>query len=218
MGKADSTNQLYIHEVKLVIRHIHVKDTVLKGIDRALMKTPATYPICQPHMATYLIPSGTTSWIQDNIFNGKIPNRLFFGLVENSAYNGALIKNPFNFEHQRVSNVQVTVDNQEISPPLRLGYATQDYLDAYNRLTSTLGNYPSLIGYNSFDQGLTIYGFDLTPKGNCDDEQYLMKREGNLRININFGIAPTELLNIVILGEFDRVIQIDAHKNVIRDW
>ena len=218
MGKADSTNQLYIHEVKLVIRHIHVKDTVLKGIDRTLMKTPATYPFCQPHMATYLIPSGTTSWIQDNIFNGKIPNRLFFGLVENSAYNGALIKNPFNFEHQRVSNVQVTVDNQEISPPLRLGYATQDYLDAYNRLTSTLGNYPSLIRYNSFDQGLTIYGFDLTPKGNCDDEQYLMKREGNLRININFGIAPTELLNIVILGEFDRVIQIDAHKNVIRDW
>ena len=99
-----------------------------------------------------------------------------------------------------------------------MGYATQDYLDAYNRLTSTLGNYPSLIGYNSFDQGLTIYGFDITPKGNCDEEQYLMKREGNLRININFGIAPAALLNIIILGEFDRVIQIDAHKNVIRDW
>ena len=45
-----------------------------------------------------------------------------------------------------------------------------------------------------------------------------MKREGNLRININFGIVPAALLNIVILGEFDRVIQIDAHKNVIRDW
>ena len=221
MSKKGGTNpdpQLYIHEVKLVLRHIHVKDSIMQGIERTLMKTPANYSLCQPHMASYLIPSQTTSWIQDNVFNGKIPNRLFFAIVDNSAYNGSTEGNPFNFKHGTASAIQVTVDNQEVTPPLRLDYDNDDYFDAYSRLISTLNNSPSLIDYETFEQGSTIYGFDLTPKGNCEDEQYLLKREGNLRISINFSKAVDSLMNIVILGEFDRVIQIDAHKNVIRDW
>ena len=218
MSKAGTSPQLYIYEVKLVLRHIHVKDAALKGIERTLMKTPANYPVCQPHMASYLIPAATTNWIQDNVFNGKVPNRLFFAIVDNSAFNGFQEENPFNFVHGTVSGVQVTVNNQEVTPPLRLDYDDNDYFDAYNRLMTTLSNSASLVDYERFNQGSAIYGFDLTPKGNCADEQYLLKREGNLRISINFAKAVDSLMNIVVLGEFDRIIQIDSHKNIIRDW
>ncbi len=217
-GAANPNPQLNIHEVKLILCHIHVKDVVLKGIERTLMKTSANYPVCQTHMASYLIPAQTTSWIQDNVSNGKIPNRLFFGIVNNSAFNGLIDQNPFNFVHGSVSGVQVTINNQEVTPPLRLDYDDSDYFDAYNRLLTTLNNSASLIGYDKFHQGSAIYGFDLAPKGNCADDQYLLKREGNLRISINFKTAVDSLMNIVILGEFDRLIQIDAHKNIIRDW
>eukprot|EP00794_Sanderia_malayensis_P017206 gene17206-biopygen14808 len=164
MSKNGVAVNLHIKEVKLVLRNIHIKDSILQGIERTLMKSPAMYPVYQPHMVTYLIPSSTTSWVQDNVFNGKIPNRLFFGIVDNSAYNGMPEQNPFNFEHNNVSAIQVTVDNQEITPPLRLNFDDDDYLDAYNRLVSTLNNSPSLVDYATFKQGSTIYGFDLTPK------------------------------------------------------
>lgn len=218
MSKTGTSPQLFIYEVKLILRHIHVKDAVLKGIERTLMKTPANYPLCQPHMTNYLVPAATTSWVQDNVFNGKVPNRLFFALVDNSAFNGSSEQNPFNFVHGSVSGVQVTVNNQEVTPPLRLDYDDNDYFDAYSRLLTTLGNSASLVDYERFNQGSAIYGFDLTPKGNCADEQYLLKREGNLRISINFATAVVSLMNIVVLGEFDRTIKIDSHKNIIRDW
>jgi len=207
---------LYIKNVKLVLRHVHVIKEVREAINRTLFKKDVIYPIIQPHMVTYIIGTGNNSWEEDRIFNGKIPNRLFFGFVSNSAYNGDSTKNPFNFETLDVKSVTVTVDTQEVSPTLRLDY--DDYAPAYNRFLSTLNNEPSLISFDSFKEGSTIYGFDLTRKGNCATHQYLLRREGNLRINVTFGTALPEVKNVVILGEFDRVLGIDAHKNVKKDW
>ncbi len=104
-----------------------------------------------------MIITATTSLVQDNVFNGKIPNRLFFALVDNSSDNGADEGNPFELGHASVSAIQVTFDSQEITPPLRLNYDDDDYFDAYSSLVTSLNYTPSLIDYDRFKEGSAIH-------------------------------------------------------------
>lgn len=42
---------------------------------------------------------GTVDVSLDNVFNGQLARRLFFAMVNNSAFNGARDRNPYKFEN-----------------------------------------------------------------------------------------------------------------------
>ena len=218
MKEVANTSILSVGEVTLVLRHIHAKEPLLTSIERNLLKVPAQYPIVHPQMATYLIPSGAATWQQDGIFNGRVPNRIFFGLVLNSSFNGKNDENPFDFKHLDVKQIRLTIDGQEPCPSLKMDFDKYQGLEGYHRLLSCLNNSPSLISNYAFHNGSTIYGFDLTPKGNCMNEQFVLQRQGNIRLELSFGTVTTALCNLVVLGEFDGVITIDSKRNVMRSW
>eukprot|EP00112_Aurelia_sp_Birch-Aquarium-sp1_P004725 Seg1537.1 transcript_id=Seg1537.1/GoldUCD/mRNA.D3Y31 product="putative protein F54H12.2" protein_id=Seg1537.1/GoldUCD/D3Y31 len=213
-----STAVLNVEEITLVLRHVHAKEQYLNSLERNLQKSPAQYPIVHPQMSTYLVPSGANAWQQDGVFNGKIPNRIFFGFVTNKAFNGQKDLNPFDFKHLNATNVKLTIDGQEPCPPIKMDHAKMLAMEGYHRLLSSLNMTPMMISFDHFSQGSAIYGFDLTPKGNCMNEQFVLRRQGNLRIEVSFGVALSGLHNIVILGEFDGVITIDSNRNVKRSW
>ena len=64
-----------------------------------VMKENRNYII--PHrkvsMKTMNIPSGGTSYIFDNLFKGKLPDRIALAMVDDAAATGSSIGNPFNF-------------------------------------------------------------------------------------------------------------------------
>ena len=47
----------------------------------------AKYPIRRVEVKTFTISSGTRSKIEDHLFTGQLPKRVFIGLVTNEALN-----------------------------------------------------------------------------------------------------------------------------------
>ena len=78
---------------------IGIHPDILKSHARALEDKPAFYPLLKTEVKTFAVGKGQYNVNLDDIYQGKIPNRLILGMVSADAYAGDLTKNPFNFKH-----------------------------------------------------------------------------------------------------------------------
>ena len=61
-----------------------------------------------------------------------IPKRVVFGLVESVAAIGNYTKNPFNFKHFNMTQVSLTVNQQDVpNSPLNVNFSDNNWLRAY---------------------------------------------------------------------------------------
>ena len=91
--------KVIITEVMLKAAMVGIHPDILKSHARALKDIPAIYPFNRTDVKTFAVPKGQYNVNLDDIFQGKIPNRLVLGMVSADAYAGDLTKNPFNFKH-----------------------------------------------------------------------------------------------------------------------
>ena len=119
----------------LKIRKVKVNPSISVAHEIVLKKGPAIYPICRVKCKNFIIPAGNPSLRKDNLFNGVVLKTFIFGLVESEAFIGALKKNPYNFQHFRVSSIEITVNGVEMPfKPLQLSYG-----EAFSALFSGTG-------------------------------------------------------------------------------
>ena len=64
----------------------------LKSHASALKDTPAIYPFNRTDVKTFAVPKGQYNVNLDDIYQGKIPNRLVLGMLSADAYTGDLTK------------------------------------------------------------------------------------------------------------------------------
>jgi len=65
-----------------------------------------------------------------------------------------------------------------------------------------------------------MYAFDLSPDGTLGAESgtlNLMKR-GNIKLEMKFKAALKKAIHMLVLGQFDNLIEIDAARNVKLDY
>ena len=91
--------KVIITEVMLTAAMVGIHSDILKSHARALKDTPAIYPFNRTDVKTFAVPKGQYNVNQNDIFQGKIPNRLVLLMVLVEAYAGDLTKKPFNFKH-----------------------------------------------------------------------------------------------------------------------
>ncbi|GFU17874.1 uncharacterized protein TNCV_3849621 [Trichonephila clavipes] len=105
--------KVVLDHVSLFIRKVRVNPGVILGHAKALEKTSAKYPINRVLCKVYSIPKGSMSFIQDNIFSGQMPKKLFVGYVDNEAFHGAFSKSPYEFKHFNLNFIEcMWMDNQ----------------------------------------------------------------------------------------------------------
>ncbi|GFV85003.1 uncharacterized protein F54H12.2 [Trichonephila clavipes] len=115
--------KVVLDHVSLFIRKVRVNPGVILGHAKALEKTSAKYPINRVLCKVYSIPKGSMSFIQDNIFSGQMPKKLFVGCVDNEAFHGAFSKSPYEFKHFNLNFIGVYVDGQPVPHnPLELDF------------------------------------------------------------------------------------------------
>ena len=157
----------------------------------------------------------------DNQFSGHIPNRLTMCTVENHSMYGVFKANPFHFKHNNLETLTVSVDSDTL---IRLVFELDNgnYVEVYNTLMRSTGQYKGecsmLVDYHDFGNGTMILVFDLTARGECNSEQFTVKKLGNLGINHKYKNALTETNNLILYGEFDGVLTIDADRNVFTNY
>ena len=118
----------------------------------------------------------------------------------------------------------MTVNGEHLpSKPLQMTFgdaAGANYISAFqtysgtNKLFQKDGNG---ISRDEYPNGYALFVFDLTADL-CIRDHLQPIKNGNVSLEIQFGTALVAAINIVVLGEFQNLIEIDANRNVLCDF
>lgn len=225
MAVKDSSFKVKITDTSLLVRRMKISPSILLAHTRALAAAPAKYPITRTDVKVLTIPSGIQRKSLDNVFLGQLPKRCIIGFVPNKAFNGDYTLNPFNFNHYKMNYFSLYIDGQQIpSKPLQPDF-TKDalYVRAYHTLFSGTGihflNEGNDISRENYSNGYCLMVFDLTPDLSANaSTHWNLVRNGSLRVEVGFETSLTDTINCLIYAEFDNVIEIDKHRNVVVDF
>ena len=215
--------KVVIEEAALYIRRVKLNPSIaMEHADEINKGTNAKYPLRRGIATTFTVGSGARSFNRENVITGQLPRRLIVGLVENSAFNGARNKNPFNFAHFNLNYLSVSIGSQNFpSQPLKPNFNNGAYMQAYNCLMTGLGlsnaNKGIGIDRDQYKKGCVLYAFDFTPDmaegAHVDPVNY-----GNVRMEASFSGALVNAVNVVLYAEYDNVMQIDRARSVKPDF
>ncbi len=180
---------------------------------------------------THAIPKGYLSTTLDNYLNGTCPTRLTLAFVSSAAYNGSYTKNPFNMQNFNLKDLAVYVDGVTIpGRPLRLHFeenewdtpAGNQYVTSYLNMFAGTSKLGSACGGNGikrpdFMKGYALYVFPLDPylDGLTDGSHLPLQHHCNVRLEIVFGKALPETVNLIVMSEYTSLFEIDQARNVL---
>lgn len=217
--------KVVLEDAILFIRKEKVSPSVMLGHAEALRRTTAKYPIKRIDFKVFSVPNGALNISQDNIFNGRIPKRIVMTMVDNDAYSGNYKKNPFNFKHNDLSFLGIYVDGEPLpGKPLQPNFDPAkglSFISAYKSMFSGTGMMFEDLGNDAsrdeFNLGYGIFCFDLTPDLSGGGHFNLI-RKGNLRLELQFAKTLPRSINIIVLAEFENVIEVDNQRNILFDF
>ena len=121
------------------------------------------------------------------------------------------------FKHHNLTQVGVYVDGEQIpQKPLFLKFSriSKPLFSGTGKLSQDAGNQ---INRGDYASGYTAFCFDLSPD-HCSGDHCELTKQGNLRIELHFGQALANTVNLIIYAEFQNVIEIDASRKVLYDY
>ena len=173
-----------------------------------LQKQVAKYPVVRDQIRTFTFNGATTTWTEDNLFLGRVPQRMIVGILDSAAFNGTKEKYPFSFQSKGVTSVQQFIEGEEY-PYVTLEFAgnnTLKDLEGYRRFLDAAGAVgkhrefmvkPDNWGHN---KNCTLFMWNNVPSGDADGPKLNPKQTGNVRLKIKFRAALNANITILVLG------------------
>ncbi|CAH3186090.1 unnamed protein product [Porites lobata] len=185
--------------------------------ERKLKEAVVKYPVVSDQIRTFSFNGATTVWMEDNLFLGRVPQRMIVGILDSTAFNGTKEKYPFAFQSKGVTSIRQFIEGEEY-PYVTLEFAGNNTLkdwEGYRRFLDAAGSVakhrefmvkPDEWGHN---KNCTLYMWNNVPSGNADSPKLNPKQTGNVRLEIKFRAALNTNMTILVWGEFESVIYID---------
>lgn len=221
-GKATAV-KVKLEKAVLYVRRVKALPSVTNEIEEKLNLQNAIYPIQRTEMLTYTISQGSKSHSKEALFRGNMPKMVFIAMVRNDAYNGSYAHNPFHFQHFNLNQMALYREGESIPfRPFTPDFGTNKfYIREYMALMQSLEVYNKNedVDITPFDfaNGYGIFGFNLTPDLSVAGHAQT-SRDGNIRLEVQFGTALPQTINVVVMGVFDGRVEITKHRNILLDW
>lgn len=214
-------------KVRLYLCQLRLNPSVYRAlmskmsVDRELV----TYPTVRSEIRTFNMQGNQQRYECNNLFQGRIPNRLIVGMVLSEAFNGTVQHDPFCFQKFGLQSIRQLVRGEEYPyETLELVHnnGTKDlrgyfrFLQASGALCKHKGN---MVRSADWGQGknCTLFMFDNSANGCADSPVMNPKQSGEVQIVLNFGTAPGVNITIILYGEFENLLEIDKNKAVLYD-
>lgn len=176
----------------------------------------AHYPVTLTDVKQYTIPSGNQSFIEENVFLGRVPSRIAIGLVSNAAFNGDYRLDPYYFDHFSLNYLSVTVNNMPI--PIRglnVDFSKGQYLLPYYLLHTSLGmtceNQGLIFDRDEYVNGNVLFVYDLNDISSSDST-LVLENSGSVRIELKFLKPVGEAITCILYSESQAMINIDKYR------
>jgi hypothetical protein len=193
----DKQFAIKINKAQLFVRKVKISPSVIVAHNLALEKTTAKYPIKRVTVSSLQIQSGIKETIISNFCLGPLPNRVVFGLVESEAQAGHNEKNPFNFQHFNLSKLSLTLESTEIpyGQPLEFNFENNNYVRGYYSL------------FEGIDKPCSSSSAINREEYLCSGSHLNLAKTGELSIKLTFGTNTDKVLSLIILKEFDNLVE-----------
>lgn len=161
-----------ITELFLTCRHIAVKPSFIEHMNKVLDGGKrAVYPLLRTVLKSRTIGKDEWQCNVTDLYSGRLPSQIIFGLVENSAFRGHRQLNPFNFKHYNVTSLILMVNSKQFpsvrfQPKFRASVNESKIMREFAALMSGIGvngNEAPLVTLDHFHDGSTLWAFDLSP-------------------------------------------------------
>ena len=161
----------------------------------------------------------------DHVFRDVIPQRVVVGIVDNDAFNGAFRKNPFNFRNYKMTLCGLLKNNEPIpNRPYQTNFSTEgggEYITAFQFLSTDIAggcyDHGNAISREDFPNGYTLISFD-TSADLCPKAYFDPIDKSVLKLELQFGSALTQAINIIVHAEFINLIKINGSRDVIYNF
>ena len=173
----------------------------------------AKYPVRKTEIKTFVIPKGSSSWSQSDIFQNRIPTFMVIGFVSAAAFQGDFKKNPYNFSGHGLQTLIVT-KNGQVTPfkPLHMNFAKGECTEAFRTLIKNTGEGVG-IDINDFLKGYALYVYKLDDQV-YDYECLAPNEQGNLSVEALFDTPLSENVNALVYAQFPGILEIDQYRSV----
>lgn len=160
---------------------------------------------------TYTHPQSLTKFAKILTTGGQLPKKIAIVLLSESQYIGNYGLHGYYFNHFNIQNVTLRANGKIIPNPtgVNMDFTERNYMIPYDAVFTKLKAVNPLMSHNSYDQGFSLIGFNLTRSGTDNYEK--KPKFGTCDVDITFGTPPSENLVVLIYCIYDTTFTIDNH-------
>ena len=130
-----------IQDAAFHVRKVKLNPSISLGHSKLLDQGKLVkYPIRRGVVTSFTISQNSLSFCKENVVSGQLPRRVVIGFVKNSAFNGNIKENPYDFQHFDLNYLSLHNGSQSVpSQPLTPNFEKSEYLQAYMTLFEGTG-------------------------------------------------------------------------------
>ena len=153
-----------IKNIKLHVRTVKVNQQAVMAIHRTLQKREAMCSTPVPYLTMHIIENDGFTWEKGNVFNGKIPTILMFGIVKNNAYNRSLRENPFHYQNVNITEAKIYITGIPVFHAIETD-CTGNYHEGFLQILKATGDLSCLLNMHTWNnQPIFCTSFDTERK------------------------------------------------------
>jgi hypothetical protein len=222
--KAGDTNtyRVKLHSLKIYVKMIDVQSSVNLGVMQMLAKVPAKYPTRRMEIRTCYISSNRTEMTYQ-AFSNVLPRKLIVTLVNHNSYRGSQKLSPWNFKPFNLRDIIVNANGLNypaVNYNMKYTGNQKNFIRAYMDMIMNTLNTENTTNGITINQFLNGWNFYIIPMNSTMDDccGYDLIRNGTTTIQLVFNdLIPAEGLTMIVIGEFDQLLQIDQSRIVLTD-
>lgn len=212
----DGKYNVDILSASLLVPRVTLTSAGLKLASSSLNGRGLTYPSTRTAMRSKVISKNDQNceWVP---FHGTLPKRIYVFQISQSAFNGNIKKNIFNFQNFDLKQIQVLRNDESLPLASAMPVEWESPHLLYIMSMLALGD-ATKVKFNSweFSEGYALMCFDLTNDNSAESSAYVSQTQsGSLRIKLDYNTPLAEPITVFCMGEFDAVLTIDKNRTIV---
>lgn len=217
-GEATPNYKIDIMDIYLLARKVKVTPSVIYGHNEMLKHTNAKYFYPKTDTRMQSVPSGSTTFHWENLFQGQKPSKVVIGFVKSVSTSGNFVTNPFDFLNCNISSICLYADGMPVmGNPLKLDFnhgsvIARAYTNLFILTNKWNKNEGNDISREQFVRGSTLFAFDLDP---FFSDFLPLLTTGSIKLEVQFAKPLTETLACIVLQNSIGYFEISINRDVI---
>ena len=171
------------------------------------------YPFISQINKQYYIPHGRDTFVIENPWGDKIPDRIFLAFQKTEAFNTRdHTLNGLFLAHLNIKNFYITINSNTIFN-INCDFANKSVSEVYHELLAAIGDDSHLITFNKFLDGATLFGFNLIYKDSSTNISPSIK--GTLRIVLTFSEPVSTSSMLYLLGDHLSILTVNHNRELV---